>query len=290
MTAQAILPLNQRLGSRPEEPKLLWMVVLSLLLHGIAFGVFMGLPPTSSRNIYYSPVYSVDLVGLPPAGSSFPGSASKQTAGEQPKKTDTRLWKGPSALESQAKPQAQRAHPVLTIPAKEKELAPRRAEPESRSAESGGAETPSGGTSGDSGASQGTSAPTPAADSSTQGVGSGPPGVPGGVPGGTGGGGMADLRFRQYYQLIYEKIYQAWTLPEYVMERERSREAIVVIKVQRDGKILSAVFETTSGNQQFDISVMNAIKKANPLPPLPDDFRDSFLEIGVRFIPQQKGP
>ena len=101
---------------------------------------------------------------------------------------------------------------------------------------------------------------------------------------------MADLRFRQYYQLIYEKIYQAWTLPEYVMERERSREAIVVIKVQRDGKILSAVFETTSGNQQFDISVMNAIKKANPLPPLPDDFRDSFLEIGVRFIPQQKGP
>jgi outer membrane biosynthesis protein TonB len=44
-----------------------------------------------------------------------------------------------------------------------------------------------------------------------------------------------------------------------------------------------------SGNQQFDTSVMNAVKKANPLPPLPDDFRESFLEIGIRFIPQQKG-
>jgi len=100
---------------------------------------------------------------------------------------------------------------------------------------------------------------------------------------------MANLRFSQYYQSIYAKVYQAWTLPEYVIEKEGSREAIVTIKVQRDGKILSAVFEKTSGNQQFDASVMNAIKKANPLPPLPDDFRESFLEIGVRFTPPQKG-
>ncbi len=288
MSAQAILPFAQRVGSRPEEPKLLWMVILSLLLHGIAFGVFMGLPPTSSRNIYYSPVYSVDLVGLPPAGSSFPGSAAKPNAGDPTKKADIKLWKGPAALESQAKPQAQRTHPVLTIPAKEKELAPRREEPEQRPAKSAGTESSAGGVSDAAGGIEGSSGSTPAADAANQEIGSGPPGVPGGVPGGT-GGGMTDLRFSQYYQLIYEKIYQAWTLPEYVLAQERSREAIVVIKVQRDGKILSAMFEKTSGNQQFDISVMNAIKKANPLPPLPEDFRDSFLEIGVRFIPQQKG-
>jgi len=46
--------------------------------------------------------------------------------------------------------------------------------------------------------------------------------------------------------VIYEKVYQSWTLPEYIMEKEGSREAIVTIKVQRDGKILSAVFEKTS--------------------------------------------
>jgi len=283
MTAQASLPYNALSGSHLEEPKLLWMVVLSCVLHGIAFGVFMGLPPTSSKNIYFSPVYSVDLVGLPPAGSSLAGAPSKQHGEAQTKKPDIKLWKGPSVLESQVKVQTQRSHPVLTIPAKEKELAPRRAEPETTGTESAGPEAPSGGATG----TPGTAAETSDAATQTEGAGAG---VPGGVPGGTGGGGgMANLRFSQYYQSIYEKVYQAWTLPEYVMERESSREAIVVIKVQRDGKILSAVFEKMSGNQQFDTSVMNAIKKANPLPPLPDDFRESFLEIGIRFIPQQKG-
>jgi TolA protein len=285
MTAQASLPYNALSGSQPEEPKLLWMVVLSCVLHGIALGVFMGLPPTSSKNIYFSPVYSVDLVGLPPAGSSLAGAPAKKSAGAQNKKPDIKLWKGPSTLESQGKAQIQRSHPVLTIPAKEKELAPRRAEPEPTGAESAGTEAKSGGAT----ETPGTSAETSGATTQTEGTGSGAAGVPGGVPGGTGGGGMANLRFSQYYQSIYEKIYLAWTLPEYVRERESSREAIVVIKVQRDGKILSAVFEKTSGNQQFDTSVMNAIKKANPLPPLPDDFRETFLEIGVRFIPQQKG-
>jgi protein TonB len=75
-----------------------------------------------------------------------------------------------------------------------------------------------------------------------------------------------------------------------VTEKEGSREVIVVIKIQRDGRILEANFEKASGNRQLDASVMNALKKADPLPPLPDDFRESFLEIGIRFIPQQKAP
>jgi len=286
MTAQASLPYNALSGSQPEEPKLLWMVVLSCVLHGIAFGVFMGLPPASSKNIYFSPVYSVDLVGLPPAGSSLAGAPGKKSTGAQAKKPDIKLWKGPSTLESQAKAQTQRSHPVLTIPAKEKELAPRRVEPEPAGTESAGMEAKSADSAGAPETSAGASAETPGPAAQSEGAGAG---VPGGVPGGTGGGGMANLRFSQYYQSIYEKVYQSWTLPEYIMEKEGSREAIVTIKVQRDGKILSAVFEKTSGNQQFDASVMNAIKKANPLPPLPDDFRESFLEIGVRFIPQQKG-
>jgi TolA protein len=286
MTAQASLPYNAFSGSHPQEPRLLWMVALSCALHGIAFVVFMGLPPTSSKNIYFSPVYSVDLVGLPPAGSSLAGAPGKKNSGAQTKKPDIKLWKGPSALESQVKAQTQRSHPVLTIPAKEKELAPRRAEPEPAGTEPAGTEDKSAESAGAPETSAGASAETPGTEAQTEGAGAG---VPGGVPGGTGGGGMANLRFSQYYQSIYEKVYQSWTLPEYIMEKEGSREAIVTIKVQRDGKILSAVFEKTSGNQQFDASVMNAIKKANPLPPLPDDFRESFIEIGVRFTPPKKG-
>jgi protein TonB len=107
-------------------------------------------------------------------------------------------------------------------------------------------------------------------------------------PGGPGGGGMANLRFARYYQAVYEKVYQSWTLPDFIMEQQRLGEAVVVIKIQRDGKILGAEFEKLSGNNQLDSSVMNAIRKADPLPPLPEDFREPVLEIGIRFTPPQK--
>jgi colicin import membrane protein len=48
-------------------------------------------------------------------------------------------------------------------------------------------------------------------------------------------------------------------------------------------------FEKRSGNHYLDDSAMRAIKKANPLPPLPDVFRDEYLEIGIRFLPSDLG-
>jgi TolA protein len=270
MTAPEFLFYSPLAGSRGAEPKLAWMVVLSCVIHGIAFAVFMGMPHSLSRDTYYSPVYSVDLVGLPP-GPPAAKSQGQATTGRTAEvvKQHVKLWKGPSLIESQGKTQAERSHPVLTIPAKAKEPAAGRAEqePDSRTAPEMPADK--------------------AAESAAPVQQERSPGVPGGTGG---GGGAADLRFGRYYQSLYEKIYQAWTLPDYGMEKEGSREAIIVIKVQRDGKILGAAFEKMSGNRQLDASAMNAIKKADPLPPLPDDFRENFLEIGIRFIPQQKAP
>jgi TolA protein len=258
------------------------MVVLSGVVHLVAFGAIMGLPPSSSRNIFYSPTYSVDLVGLPAGGAPFAGSAGKTSgtsAAGEVKKQHVKLWKGPAAIESQVKVQAGRSHPVLDIPAKEKKLAPQRPEAAEDTAAGSAEENP-----GAAGAEKTSSEAKP--ETREQGTGGG---VPGAGPGGPGGGGAAaNLRFSRYYQALYEKIYQSWILPDYVTEKEGSREVIVVIKIQRDGKILGASFEKESGNRQLDASVMNALKKADPLPPLPDDFRENFLEIGIRFIPQQK--
>jgi TolA protein len=170
---------------------------------------------------------------------------------------------------------------VLDIPAKEKKLAPQRPEPEAAEGTAAGSAEENPGAAGAEKTSS--EAKTETREQGTGG------GVPGAGPGGPGGGGAAaNLRFSRYYQALYEKIYQSWILPDYVTEKEGSREVIVVIKIQRDGKILGASFEKASGNRQLDASVMNALKKADPLPPLPDDFRESFLEIGIRFIPQQK--
>ncbi|MCX5894701.1 MAG: cell envelope integrity protein TolA [Proteobacteria bacterium] len=305
MTAQQSLSYYPLSGSHQAEPKLRWMVILSAAIHLIALAILMGLPSSSSKNIFYSPVYSVDLVGPPPAGT-LQGGGSPRTGGAETgstaevKKQSVRLWKGPSQMESQVKALAERSHPLLTIPAKEKtEGSRKKAEPEEarRAAEGSATETagtpektgvsPASPT--QTGAAQGPGAGSggpPAQTGAAQGPGAGS-GGPWGVPGGAGGGMGSNLRFSRYYQAVYEKIYQSWILPEYVTEKQGAREAIVVIKIQRDGKILGAEFEKMSGNRQLDSSVMNAIRKADPLPPLPEDFRENVLELGIRFTPPQ---
>jgi TonB family protein len=95
----------------------------------------------------------------------------------------------------------------------------------------------------------------------------------------------SNLRFSRYYQSIWGKIRGAWLLPEYGMDNQETLEAIVVIKIRKDGKILSSEFEKKSGNVYLDRSVMRAVKKADPLPPFPGDLREDIIEIGLRFIP-----
>lgn len=80
-----------------------------------------------------------------------------------------------------------------------------------------------------------------------------------------------------YYSLIVQQIRQQWVFPERL---ERDLEAIVSIKISRDGSVTIERIEKSSGNKLFDRSVLMAINKASPLPPPVKD-----IEIGVRFRP-----
>ena len=62
------------------------------------------------------------------------------------------------------------------------------------------------------------------------------------------------------------------------------KETIVVV-IDREGKIQKSWFERKSGNSLFDQRAMRAIKKAEPLPPIPKEFSDATLEMGFRFHP-----
>ncbi|MCP4716218.1 MAG: TonB C-terminal domain-containing protein, partial [Deltaproteobacteria bacterium] len=64
-------------------------------------------------------------------------------------------------------------------------------------------------------------------------------------------------------------------------------EAIVLITINRNGTVVRSAFEKKSGNSHLDRSVIRAIKKASPLPPLPAGFRENNLELGIRFMPEQ---
>ena len=93
-----------------------------------------------------------------------------------------------------------------------------------------------------------------------------------------------ETRFQSYYNTISKKVKDAWVFPPEVDEGERL-EAIVTITIKRDGNLEKVELEATSGNVFFDRSVLRAVRKAAPFPPLPKGYLGDTMEIGIRFRP-----
>lgn len=96
-----------------------------------------------------------------------------------------------------------------------------------------------------------------------------------------------ESKWNEYYSLIWAKVKGAWTIPENLLKEKEmvDLEAIIVLIIERDGKIQKFWFEKKSGNALYDQSAMRAIKKADPLPPIPKELSEDTLEIGIRFFP-----
>jgi len=130
---------------------------------------------------------------------------------------------------------------------------------------------------------------TGTASGAASGTGSGPAGSPsGGSPWGSASGGSSALesRLSDYYSAIWAKIKKEWTLPGDLPKGKKDLETVIVIIVERDGKVQKSWFEKRSGNTPYDQSAMRAIKKSDPLPPIPKEFSDESFEIGIRFHPE----
>jgi TonB family protein len=102
---------------------------------------------------------------------------------------------------------------------------------------------------------------------------------------GSGGGSVLEAKLNDYYNAIWAKIKEEWTLPETLPQRKTELETVIVVVIERDGKIQKLWFEKKSGNALYDQMAMRAIRKSEPLPPIPEEFSDRTLEIGIRFYP-----
>jgi TolA protein len=83
--------------------------------------------------------------------------------------------------------------------------------------------------------------------------------------------------FDAYYAKIQGEIWQHWYPPDV---GRKNIEAIVSVKISKDGKAVVRRMEKSSGDALFDRSVRLAIAKASPLSRPPYE-----MEIGVRFHP-----
>lgn len=94
--------------------------------------------------------------------------------------------------------------------------------------------------------------------------------------------GDLHARMRVYYALIWSRIKGLWTIPRGLIPQDNI-EAVVNVQILQDGTIAHVGLEKGSGNRYFDESALRTVKKANPLPPLPEAFREGGMELGIRF-------
>jgi TonB family protein len=94
-----------------------------------------------------------------------------------------------------------------------------------------------------------------------------------------------ESKLNEYYSVIWAKIKQEWTLPENLLKERVDLETIIVIIIERDGKIQRSWFEKRSGDVHYDQAAMRAILKVDPLPSIPRELTETTLEIGIRFYP-----
>ena len=102
-----------------------------------------------------------------------------------------------------------------------------------------------------------------------------------GGAGRAGGAGDLSIKYRIYLSTIRDMVQEKWIFPE-ELEKE-SFSVIVSIKISRNGRLMDYWLEKSSGSPSFDEFLINAVRKAAPFPPLPEDFRGDHMETGFRF-------
>jgi len=81
-----------------------------------------------------------------------------------------------------------------------------------------------------------------------------------------------------YLSLVRAKIMERWVYPETI---DKDLEAIITIKIKKDGTVQLIGIEKSSGNRLFDRTALSAISSIQNLPSPPEGIE----ELGIRFKP-----
>jgi TonB family protein len=78
---------------------------------------------------------------------------------------------------------------------------------------------------------------------------------------------------------LQAKITNAWNIPP----QSKNLHAEVFLIIDRAGNVEQSRLVQSSGNALFDESLQRAIKQAQPLPALPDDYAASSVRVTLHF-------
>jgi colicin import membrane protein len=275
------------LGNLTAGSRLGRMFFVSLVLHGLAISAVFFLPNLSSTRTFYSPVYSVRLVTPPPAPEA-------KSEGAQPAPAVPAVPASPPVAVEKPKAK-EKEKPVSLAPKKEE---PKKEEPKKEDSEKKITEAIDRLRQKRESKNLESAIEKIRSEKESRQVESAIEGIRKKVTIGSkgaveshepsSGGASTDvmtIKHKLYYNLIWKKIRSGWVLPDAALAGQKNLEAIIGIRISPNGQIEDIQFEKKSGNPIFDESALRAIKKANPLPPLPPGFEGERFDVGVRFTP-----
>ncbi len=290
-----------------------WSLTIHLMLGALTI-IVPGMLPKRTVAL---PFYTVELVsfeqGGPKDGSPFSGSAGKPAAGKAasskahtpiPVMPVERLRSQPQSVSTPATPLKKLNSSVQPDPAAKTSTAvidktldklihkPKQPKDTSPSQVSDADHKATG--SGSQDKREASAKPAKASDGKEAGD-AGHAGDAAGAAGGGGTGAAAGgdsaqigLARRLYYAEVWNIIRREWTLDTARLKGQHL-EAVIIVVIRRDGKVLSYRFEKKSGNALLDESAERAVRKADTLPPFPKIYSPPQEELGIRFRPEDLG-
>jgi TonB family protein len=117
------------------------------------------------------------------------------------------------------------------------------------------------------------------------------PGGGGGLRGGGRGGvegepiplDTTEPRYQDYFNKIREKIRANWIYPREAGDRGLQGELLIEFHIAKDGRVEYLELRHSSGEEILDRFAMNAVRLAQPFPPVPDDIAKTVLAINGLF-------
>ncbi len=96
---------------------------------------------------------------------------------------------------------------------------------------------------------------------------------------GMGGGALASAEKVAYANALQQHVKSGW---RWLAARDKLR-ALVLVEILPDGRIRSVEIAQSSGNKNFDDSILRAVKKANPVPAAPATIYNDFRTVRFWF-------
>ena len=92
------------------------------------------------------------------------------------------------------------------------------------------------------------------------------------------------FEFAWYLKQVRRKLSAKWAAPEGSLLPGQEAKSRVYFRIQRGGRIVDARMENESGVFLFDQSVLRALEKSSPMPPLPTEYEGEYLGLHVWFV------